>query len=381
MPEWRVPLADVALDEADIEAVADTYRSGWLSTGPRTAALEQEFAAYTGSGHAVALSSGTAALHLGCLAAGLEKGDEVVVPSLTFVATVNAIRYCGATPVFADIRSLSEPWLGVDEVEPLLGERTRAIMAMPYGGDPGEIAALRELAAERGAMLFEDAAHALGASAAGRKVGTFGTFGAFSFFSNKNLPTGEGGMLITDDDEMEKRVRLLRSHGMTSLSWDRHKGHAFGYDVVATGFNYRIDEGRATLASALLGKLDAANAKRAALDAAYRQALEAVPDATPTMPPREESHPAHHLFTVVLREGLDRDAVRAAMHEAGVQTSLHYPPVHLFSTYAEPGFALPLTEDYARRAITLPLFPHMTRDQLEIVVESLADAVSAAAAR
>jgi len=237
MPDWRVPLADVALEEADIEAVAETYRSGWLSTGPRTAELEEGFAAYAGSAHAVALSSCTAALHLGCLAAGLQEGDEVVVPSLTFVATVNAIRYCGAVPVFAEIRSLEQPWPGASEIEPLLGPRTRAVMSMAYGGDPGETDLLAELARERGLMLLEDAAHALGAELEGRKLGTFGTFGAFSFFSNKNLPVGEGGMLVSDDEEVARRVRLLRSHGMTSLSWDRHKGHAFGYDVIETGFN------------------------------------------------------------------------------------------------------------------------------------------------
>jgi dTDP-4-amino-4,6-dideoxygalactose transaminase len=375
MSDWRVPLADVALADADIEAVAETYRSGWLSTGPRTASLEEDFAAYVGSAHAVALSSCTAALHLGCLATGLAPGDEVIVPSLTFVATVNAIRYAGATPVFADVRSLEEPWLSADEVEKLIGPRTRAVMSMPYGGHPGEVVRLLELADAHDLMLLEDAAHALGARAEDRSLGTFGRFGAFSFFSNKNLPVGEGGMLVTDDEEVAKRVRLLRSHGMTSLSWDRHKGHAFGYDVVETGFNYRLDEPRATLASALLAKLDDANARRASLDAEYRRRLADVAEVTPVLPPRPGAESAHHLFAVVVSEGVDRDAVRRHMHEQGVQTSLHYPPVHLFSTYAQPSLSLPVTERYAERAITLPLFPHMTEEQLGIVVEVLSTAV------
>src|SRR3954462_10593810 len=198
---WRVPLADVVIADEDLEAVLDTYRSGWLSMGPRTEELEAAFARYTGARHALAVANGTAALHLVALAAGLGPGDEVIVPSLTFVATVNAIAYTGATPVFADIAGLTEPWLSAEAAEAAIGPRTRAIMTMSYGGHPGETEALAALAAERGLTLLEDAAHAAGSRVGGRHLGTYGAGGAFSFFSNKNLAVGEGGMIVTSDDD------------------------------------------------------------------------------------------------------------------------------------------------------------------------------------
>src|SRR5947209_17278592 len=253
---WRVPLADVVIADDDLAAVVDTYRSGWLSMGPRTEELEAAFAAYTGARHAVAVANGTAALHLSALAAGLGEGDEVVVPSLTFVATVNAVAYTGATPVFADISGLAEPWLSAAAAERAITPRTRAVMTMAYGGQAGETEALAALCADRGLTLLEDTAHAAGSRLQGRHLGTFGLAGAFSLFSNKNLAIGEGGLIVTDDDDLAARVRLLRSHGMTTLSWDRHRGHASTYDVVALGFNYRIDEPRAALAARRLARPD-----------------------------------------------------------------------------------------------------------------------------
>jgi dTDP-4-amino-4,6-dideoxygalactose transaminase len=366
VPAWQVPLADVVVPEEDVEAVSEVYRSGWLSMGPRTAEFERALSEYTGARHAIATTNGTAALHLICLATGLEAGDEVVVPSLTFVASVNAIAYAGATPVFADIAGPETPWPGTAEVEAALTPRTKAIMAVAYGGHPGHIPALRRLADDRGLTLLEDAAHAIGMRHDGRHLGTFGSAGAFSFFSNKNLAVGEGGAIVTDDDAVAERIRLLRSHGMTTLTWDRHRGHAAGYDVVALGFNYRIDEPRAALATARLARLDGETARRRELDARYREQLPA--GVTPTAPP------AHHIFTVVLDEGVDRDAVRTKLHEHGIQTSLHYPPAHRFAIYAG-GAELPRTDAYAARAITLPLFATMTDAQQDLVLAALAEAL------
>ena len=375
MPEWKVPLADVEISEAEIKAVSDTYRSGWLSMGPRTEELESQFASYVRSAHAIAVTNGTAALHLICLGAGLGPGDEVIVPSLTFVATANAIRYTGASPVFADIAGLERPWLSADEVAMAIGPKTRAIMNMTYGGHPGDSAALAELAADRGLMLLEDAAHGLGGSLAGRQLGTFGLAGAYSFFSNKNLAVGEGGMVVTDDDKLAARVRLLRSHGMTSLTWDRHRGHASGYDVVELGFNYRIDEPRATLATERLARLDAENRRRAAAAGVYRDRLGDLRGVRPTLATVDDGSSANHLFTVVLSEAADRDAVRASLAERGVQTSLHYPPVHRFTAYGQ-GLELPLTDEYAHRAVTLPLFPTISEEQIGLVVDSLEEALT-----
>jgi len=370
MSEWQVPLADVRLADAEIEPVVDTLRSGWLTMGPRTEELELAFADYTGSRHAIAVSNGTAALHLICLAAGLGPGDEVIVPSLTFVATANAVSYTGATPVFCDVASTLEPWLSVESAEAAIGERTKAIMAMAYGGHPGQAAELLSLSREHGLTLLEDAAHAPGAKVGRRHVGTLGLAGAFSFFSNKNVPVGEGGMVVTDDDEAAEQIRLLRSHGMTSATWERHGGRASSYDVIAEGFNYRIDEPRAALALARLARLDVDNAARHELVAGYRRDLVGHPALTPTSPASGEAHSADHLFTGVLAEGIDRDRVRNALAERGIQTSVHYPPVHRFSMY-EGDWELPVTESYAERSITLPLFPHMSDQQRAHVIESV----------
>ncbi|HEX5619858.1 MAG TPA: DegT/DnrJ/EryC1/StrS family aminotransferase [Solirubrobacteraceae bacterium] len=359
MPGWKVPLADVAVPEEDIAIVADVYRSGWLSMGPRTAEFEHALADYTGARHALATANGTAALHLICLAAGFGPGDEVIVPSLTFVASVNAIAYTGATPVFVDIAGLETPWPSAAAVEAAITPRTRGVMTVAYGGHPGEIAAIRELAERRGLTLLEDAAHAIGVRHEGRHVGTFGAAGAFSFFSNKNLAIGEGGAVVTDDEELAERMRLLRSHGMTTLTWDRHRGHASTYDVVALGFNYRIDEPRAALATARLARLDAENERRAALVRRYRERL---PDGVVATAPG-----GLHIFTVVV-DG-DRDAMREGMAQRGVQTSVHYPPAHRFSIYA--GEALPVTEAYANSTLTLPLFADMTEAQQDLVIDAL----------
>jgi dTDP-4-amino-4,6-dideoxygalactose transaminase len=380
MGEWRVPLADVVVTEDDIAAVADVYRGGWLSMGPQTEALEREFAAYAGVRHALAVANGTAALHLICAAAGLGPGNEAIVPSMTFVATVNAIAYTGATPVFADVVSVTEPWLDPGAVEGALTERTSAIMTMTYGGHPGATADVAALARDRGAVLLEDAAHAVGSRLGDRHLGTLGLAGAFSFFSNKNLAVGEGGMVVTDDDEVAARMRLLRSHGMTTLTWDRHRGHASGYDVVDLGFNYRIDEPRAALARRRLARLDADNARRAELDARYRELLAGVDGLTAALPPVPDAVLAHHLFTIVLDDGVDRERFREAMAARGVQTSVHYPPVHRFSIYAAAGADLPVTEAYAARAVTLPLFATMTLAQQDEVVDAARAALAGRAA-
>jgi dTDP-4-amino-4,6-dideoxygalactose transaminase len=375
MPDWKVPLADVRVPEEDIAAVSETYRSGWLSMGPRTEELEAALQEYTGARHALAVANCTAGLHLMNLAAGLRPGDEVIVPSLTFVATVNAVAYTGATPVFADIAGLDRPWLSAAAVERAITPRTKAIASMTYAGHPGETEALAALARERGLLLLEDVAHGAGTRIGGRHVGTFGAAGAFSFFSNKNLAVGEGGAVVTDDDELAAAMRLLRSHGMTTLTWDRHRGHASGYDVVGLGFNYRIDEPRAALATARLARLDSENARRRVLAERYHERLGGSPGITAVVPPFGAEH-AQHLCALVLDEDVDRDAFRAALQAGGVQTSLHYPPVHRFSIYArhDPP-ELPLTDAYSARAVTIPMFAHMSEEQQDLVIAAVGAAV------
>jgi dTDP-4-amino-4,6-dideoxygalactose transaminase len=324
------------------------------------------FAGYTGAAEAIAVASGTAALHLVCLAAGLGPGDEVIVPSLTFVATVNAIAYTGACPVFADIAGVDQPWLSAATCERAITDRTRAVLNVAFGGHCGEIDALAELCQRHGVLLLEDAAHAAGSRLDGRHLGTLGTASAFSMFSNKNLAVGEGGIVVTSDQAFAAQVRLLRSHGMTSMTWDRHRGHASDYDVVALGFNYRIDEPRAALASSRLARLDPDNARRARIDAFYREQLAEL-DVTVALGPVEGLESAHHLFVIVLPEGSDRGAFRRQLAEEGIQTSLHYPPVHSMTVHAG-GAELPVTDSYAARAVTLPMFATMADTQVETVV-------------
>ena len=247
-PQWVVPLSDVVGDAELVTAAAEAVRSGWWSAGPQVAELEERFGEATGARHAIALSNGTAALHVALLVVGAGPGTEVITPSLTFVAAANAARHTGATPVFCDILGPHDLNLDPADFEAAITPRTKAIVVLHYGGFPCDIDSVLEVAARHGVAVIEDAAHAIGATSGGRACGTFGRLGCFSFFSNKNLPIGEGGMIVTDDDDLAAQVRLLRSHGMTTLTWDRHRGHASSYDVLLPGFNYRLDEIRASMA-------------------------------------------------------------------------------------------------------------------------------------
>ena len=364
-----LPLAAPTFDEAEAEAVAEVVRSGWLTMGPRTADFEEAFAQRVGTRHAVMASSCTAALHLAFAALDIGPGDEVIVPSLTFVATANAVAYTGATPVFGDIVSLDRPVLDPEAVAALIGPRTRAICAMHYGGWMGEIAALRALADRHGLPLVEDAAHAPGAFCDAGTAGSIGDISCFSFFSNKNLVTGEGGMITTDDEAVVKRLRLMRAHGMTATSWDRQRGHASGYDVVERGYNYRPSELEAALGLVQLGKLDDMTAGRRRLVAAYRAALAGQPELVIPFAGEDEGS-ACHILPIVAPSQEAREEIRQRAAADDVQTSVHYQPVHRFTVYA-PQDELPLTEEYARREVTVPLYPAMTDDDVERVARVL----------
>jgi dTDP-4-amino-4,6-dideoxygalactose transaminase len=370
---WHVPLSDVIVNDELIEAVLADDRSVWWSMGPRVEEFESEFAGFCGAGHAIAVANGTAALHLGLLAVGCGPGDEVVVPSLNFVAAANTIKHTGAEPVFCDIVGPGELNLDPADVEAAVSEKTKAVIVLHYAGFPCDMAAIDEVAERHGLAVVEDAAHAPGASLGGRMCGTLGNVGCFSFFANKNLPVGEGGMLVTDDEELAAQLRLLRSHGMTTLTWDRHRGHASSYDVVLPGFNYRLDEVRAAVGSVQLRRLPEENAGRAHVAARYREALDGQQGLImPFGGDHPDRVPSHHLAVVLLPEGVDREAVRTALNEVGIQTSVHYPPIHTFSAYrSEAGRPLPRTDAIAQRLLTLPLYGRMTDEQADAVVEGL----------
>lgn len=377
-PEWTVPLSDVTGDEELTRAVEEAVRSGWWSAGPRVAELEAEFAGLVEARHAIAVSNGTAALHLALLAAEVGPGDEVITPSLTFVAVANTIRHVGATPVFCDVLGPGDLNLDPADVEAAITPRTKAIVVLHYGGFPCAIESVLELAATRGIMVVEDAAHAVGATVRGKACGTLGSLGCFSFFSNKNLPIGEGGMVVTDDDEFARRLRLHRSHGMTTLTWDRHRGHASSYDVLLPGHNYRLDDIRAAMALVQLRRLPAWNAARRRLADGYVRRLHDEQGLTIAFAERDDRDAAsHHLAVAVLPDGADRDGIREALAAARVQTSVHYPPIHRFAAYE--GFrdrALPRTDALADRLLTLPLYPDLSEGQLESVAQALLGALA-----
>ena len=281
--------------------------------------------------------------------------------------------------MFCDIVGERDLNLDVDDLLSALSERTRAVIALHYGGYPCEIERLADACRERGVAVVEDAAHAVGARGDGRPCGSFGDVGCFSFFSNKNLPIGEGGMIVTNDAELAEQMRLLRSHGMTTLTWDRHRGHASTYDVVRAGFNYRLDELRAALGSVQLAQLLERNAARAVHAARYRAALDGIEGLI--VPFGDDEAASHHLTVVVLPPSAKRDAVRTRLAEAGIQTSVHYPPMHEFSAFASLGTGRELRQTTALRdrILTLPLYPHMRDEDVDLVVAELLDAVRDAA--
>jgi dTDP-4-amino-4,6-dideoxygalactose transaminase len=375
--ETSIPLSDLAVSDEMADAVDETLRSGWWSMGPRVAEFESAFAAFLGARHAFAVTNGTAALHLALIAAGCGPGDEVVVPSLNFVAAANTIAHAGATPVFCDVSGMDDLNLDPDDVAAAITPATKAIVVLHYGGFACDMGAVLELAERHGLVVIEDAAHAPGSRWDGRMCGTLGAIGCFSFFSNKNLPVGEGGMVVTDDDDIAERIRLLRSHGMTTLTWDRHRGHASTYDVVVQGFNYRLDELRAAMGLVQIRRLEDENAARAKIAARYRDALDGVNGLSMPFGDRlGDLASSHHLAVAMVSEAAARDAVRNRLGERGIQTSLHYPPIHLFSAYRDGrGRKLPQTEAAAARLLTLPLFAHMRDDQVTAVIDALAAAV------
>jgi len=358
----RYLLSDADLGEEEALAVANVVRSKWLSVGQQTADFESEFADFVECDHAIATSSATASLHLAMLALGIGPGDEVLVPSYTFVASVNAIAYVGATPVFVDIGGPSDLNLDLAELAAKVSPRTRAVIVVHLAGYLADMNGIMDLASRHEFAVVEDAAHAVGAryqtpgGYQGRSAGTIGTLGCFSFFANKNLVTGEGGMTTSDSETLARAVRLGRSHGMTKTSWDKATGRATDYDIDEIGYNYRPTELTSALGRIQLRKLPAAQDRRRALTEHYRRRLSVLPDVV--IPFAEHTAgSAYHILPLVLPNREMRGPFRSALELRGVQTSVHYPPSHLFTHYerTQPHTVLPKTEDVASREVTVPL--------------------------
>ncbi|MCC6547432.1 DegT/DnrJ/EryC1/StrS family aminotransferase [Candidatus Sumerlaeota bacterium] len=383
---FEIPLTETTLDEEEVEAATRVLRSKWLTMGAEVAAFEQEFAAAIGTREAIAVSNGTVALELSLRALGLGQGDEVILPTITFIACLNAVRLCGATAVLADVTSEDDLTISIEDVKRKITERTCAIIPMAHSGFPPDMTALMRLAnGGRNIAVIEDGCHAPLAEIAGRKIGAFGIAGCWSFFGNKNMTTGEGGMITTNDPDFAARVRLMRSHGITKTTWDRARGHASSYDVALVGTNARMDEVRAAIGRVQLRKLPGANEGRRNFSGQLRAAL-AKKNITGLVIPftRHQGTSSHHLLCVLLPEDASRDRVMDEMKSRGVQTSIHYPPLNGFGgtrSYFESGKwveELPVTKRIAGRILTLPLSPTFEQQVAERVATALDESVKAA---
>ena len=366
----KIPLFRPDYGEEELEAIGAVLKSGWLTAGEQVALFEREFARSHGVSSAVAVGNCTAALHLAMQLGGIGPGDEVIVPSLTFVATASCVCYTGARPVFADIASLSEPHITAQTIEEKLTPQTRAVIVVHYAGYPVAMDDILDLAERRGLIVVEDAAHGPGRDGNGRWLGTMGHFGCFSFYGNKNLCTGEGGMLLCRNPGDLEKARLLRSHGMTASPLEREKGRAFGYDIALLGYNYRFDELRAAIGRIQLKKLSEFHEKRKQAVLHYRRLLADRPDML--VPFADRLDGSFHIMPILLPEGTDPLEAMKRLRRRGVSTSRHYPPVHQLSAFRSGRHGrLPITEVYGRRVLTLPLYPGLTEGQISRIVSEL----------
>ena len=376
---WDIQLFKLNFDHREVKAASDVVAGGWLSMGEETIKFEERFGNFLGEGvHCKAVSNGTAALHMALLALDVGNEDEVVIPSLTFVADANVVKLVGATPVLADANDLDDWNTPIEAIESKITEKTKAVIVVHYAGYPcRDIVAISEMCRAKGIGLIEDVAHAPGATIDGRACGTFGDVGCFSFFSNKNLSIGEGGMVSTLDIKLDKKLGYLRSHGMTTLTLDRHKGRAITYDVAQPGLNYRMDEIRAAIGSVQLDKLPAGNVRRGELTDRYRKNLQGSAVTIPFENQASNLTSAYHILPSLLPEKTNRVAVIGALKEKRIQLSIHYPPFWDFTAYRGkflPNDA-PVTADICLREITLPLFPTMTEVEVDKVCSGLLEAL------
>jgi perosamine synthetase len=374
-----IPYGRHWLDDEDVAAVVDVLRSDWLTTGPKVAEFEEALAELAGAREAVAVSSGTAALHAAMAALGIGPGDEVVVPALTFAATANCVVFQGGTPVFADVEAdtlLVDP----SAVERVLTPRTKAIVAVDYAGQPCDYDALATLAEAHGIAIVADACHSLGASLHGRPSGSLARLSAFSLHPVKPVTTGEGGAVTTDDRDLAARMRRFRNHGIATDHRQRAEAGAWFYEMVELGFNYRLTDFQCALGLTQLRKLPAFTERRQELAARYDVALAALDGVEPLRRRPGLSH-AYHLY--VVRVEADRDALFRGLRGRGIGANVHYVPVHLHPFYRErlgtgPGLC-PVAESAYERILSLPLFPQLGDDDVAFVVSELRAALAEAA--
>ena len=374
---WKIQLHKINYDEREYQAVKEVLDSGWITISQKTNDFEAAFAAFLGyDTQCLAVSNATAALHMALLVCGIGEGDEVITPSLTFIADQNVTRMVGAENVLADITSMEDWSMDPDDIEAKITPKTKAVMIVHYAGFACDMERIADLCRRRNLPLIEDCAHTPGAcyygsSAQGRALGTFGDISAFSFFGNKNIAVGEGGMVVTRNQELFNKLKGLRSHGMSVLSFDRFKGRAVSYDVESPGLNYRIHEISSALGLVQLQKLEEANNSRKKIVERYFERLDGV--SSVSIPYRHFSRgkPNYHIMPVLLSESTDRAAVIESMKQDKVQTSIHYPAIQGFSAYKDKVNKTPKAEYVCAHELTLPLYPAMMESDVDIVCDSL----------
>ena len=373
MPREFLPYGRQQIDEDDIQAVAAVLRGDWLTTGSKVAEFERDFAEFCGVKAAVAVNSGTAALHCLYHAAGIGPGDEIIVPALTFAATSNAALYCGAKPVFADVEAdtlLIDP----ASVAQQLTSRTKAIVAVDYAGQPANYAALQKLADENGLHLFADACHALGGSWHGEKVGSLAEASTFSLHPVKPMTTGEGGMITTDDEELAQKMRVFRNHGITTDHRAREKAGSWSYEMVELGFNYRLSDISCALGISQLPKVPHWTRQRQQIARFYDEAFAPMPQIQPLVV-RANVSCAHHLYVVRVP---NRAEVFAQLRARKIGVNVHYLPVYLHPYYRELGYQAgecPRAEAAYEEILSLPIFPAMEEDDVTRVVEAMKEII------
>lgn len=373
----NIPLFDLNYDKREIDAVTATLESKWISSGPKCLELEEKFQIMLNISNAYAVSNCTAALHLALVSLGIGKGDEVILPSMTFVATANAVKYVGAEPVFCDIVSQENITIDAEKIEELISDKTKGIIVMHYAGFACDMDSIMTLAKKYNLYVVEDACHGPLSEYHGKKLGTIGDVGCFSFFSNKNISTGEGGMIVTRHKDIGDKIKLLRSHGMTTMSYERDKGHATMYDVVELGYNYRLEDIRASIAVVQMEKLQGDLEKRKEIRDLYLEQLKACPGLILPFYDYQE-FTSNYIMPIVLKDSdyIQRDKIRQFLNERGIQTSVHYPAVHRFSIYEDaPRGDLSNTEYIADCEISLPMYSRLTEEEVIYVCDMLKEAL------
>ena len=367
-----IPYGKQTIDQDDIQAVVDVLQSDFLTTGPKIAEFEQTVADYVGAKYAVAISNGTSALHAACFAAGIEPGDEVITTPLTFAASANCVLYCGGTPVFADVDPKTYN-IDPEDIQRKITDRTKAIIAVHLAGQPCDMDAIHSIAREHGLIVIEDGAHALGSVYKGKKVGSMSDMTTFSFHPVKPITTGEGGMIVTDNEDFYKKMILFRSHGITrdDSMMTRNDGPWF-YQQFDLGYNYRITDIQCALGCSQMKKLDRFLALRKEIVAHYNEAF-ADCDNIITPYQLSDTESGWHLYIVQVKN-CDRRQVFEKMREKGIGVNVHYIPVYMHPYYQEHGYEnvhCANAEEIYSHIISLPLYPGLTSEQQDYVIDTL----------